>query len=67
MVWPTWSDIGILVAVLAGVYNARQIQNVHLSLNSRLDQWKDQTAERIIAAHALGRQDERDSMKQRGL
>ena len=43
-----------LAALLASIRNGNKIQDVHLSLNSRL-------SELITAARAQGRQDERDS------
>jgi hypothetical protein len=58
MHWPTWGEIAAVVTALA---LWRKVHNVHLSLNSRLDEWKAETAAKVLAAHAQGRQDERDS------
>jgi hypothetical protein len=51
------------VAALSGIVAIFRIQQVHLSLNSRLDEWKAETAAKIVAAHAEGRQAERDATR----
>jgi hypothetical protein len=61
---PTWAIIAVAcIAALPGIIAVFRIQQVHLSLNSRLDEWKAETAAKIVAAHAQGRQAERDSVK----
>lgn len=42
--------IASLVAAFLGVLNRGKIQEVHLTLNSRLDQWKKESAEAATAA-----------------
>ena len=46
--------IAAIAALIVSIHNANRIQDVHLSLNSRLDQL-------VNASLAQGRQDERDS------
>lgn len=60
----TWSDIAqgfIAIAALYGAWrghrNSAQIQEVHLSINSRMDQLLKSSA---AAAHAAGVEQERD-------
>lgn len=53
-------DIATCIAATASLVAVWKVNEVHLSLNSRLDEWKAETAAKLLAAHALGRQDERD-------
>jgi hypothetical protein len=53
--------VGVLVSVILTWRNGRKTDSVHDSLNSRLTEWKNEEASKILAAHALGRQEERDA------
>jgi hypothetical protein len=55
--------IASVIAALASVFAVFKIQNVHLSLNSRLSQWKAETDSRISSAYAQGKQDQQNSTK----
>jgi hypothetical protein len=53
--------VGVLISVVLTWRNGKKTDSVHDSLNSRLTEWKNEEATKILAAHAQGRQDERDS------
>ena len=48
-------------ALIASLRNGNKINNVHLSLNSRLDEWRKEVEASRKGDVALGRQAERDS------
>jgi hypothetical protein len=64
MQWPSWGDWAAFGTIAVGWWNAKKITEVHLSLNSRLDQWKAETDSRLAGARAQGQQDERDRRKE---
>lgn len=74
MSWPDWvtrlvetmehsiAAVGAAVAAWLGWHNRKQIQEVHLSVNSRLDELLKTTKEH---EHALGRQEGIEAEQQR--
>jgi hypothetical protein len=53
-----FTAIAALGAVLASIHNSRKIQEIHLSINSRMDQLLQETAK---AQRAAGAKEERDN------
>lgn len=67
---PTSAELIRLVELIAVFLGLRhKIQDIHLTLNSRLDEWKKEfkaeSEKKILAAHAQGRLDERKYNKER--
>jgi hypothetical protein len=57
----TLTAAGVIVVGVLTYRNGRKTDSVHDSLNSRLDEWKSETAAKLLAAYAQGKQDERDA------
>ncbi len=55
--------IAAILAVVVSIWNTTRIHHVHLSLNSRLTALLNATRE---AAHAAGRNEERETERKRG-
>jgi hypothetical protein len=51
------SDVAATIAVIMGVKNSRKIDDVHVSINSRMDQLLEQAK---LASHAQGVADATD-------
>jgi phage-related minor tail protein len=55
--------LSAILAAVTAVVGVLKTNAVHLSLNSRLDEWKSETAEKILSSYARGREDERNTKK----